>query len=164
MFSCVSICCASWLICVSWFWICSPDWPTRDTSSPLLRTCVHSVAAPVAVPAWAGAVLPTAKAMAARPASSLFVVEQRCGIVNPSRLKPVDWPFAAMFGMERANAFQIFLAGGADEAQRQGPECHVEQPPAFRRDDIIFPLRHCVRDDLDLTFVEADPLVELARS
>src|SRR4051794_32253139 len=108
----------------------------RSTSCALLASCVHSVAAPVAVPACTEPEPPIVRATAAKPANHLF--EQRCGIVNSSRFKPVDRPFVAMFGFQCADALKVLFARRADKAQRDWPKRHVEEPPAFWRGDVVF--------------------------
>ena len=87
-------------------------------------------------------------------------------IVSASSI-PLCWSqWAASRGrdvLQFMDAFEIVLAGSADEGQRHGTERHVEESASFRRDDVIFALGNGGRDNLDLALVEADPLVEFAR-
>ncbi len=75
-------------------------------------------------------------------------------LVDSFHLKPVDRPVAARFGKERAMRLKSSLPDAPDEAERQRPERHIEQPSAFRSDDVVFALGNRVRDDLDLPLVD----------
>src|SRR6218665_1173957 len=96
--------------------------------------------------------------------ATLLGREECFGMGDPPLLEPRTRPCGPMFGMQGADALQIFLAGCPDKRKRDGPERHVEESAALGRDDVVFALWKRRRDDLDLPFVEADALIELSRA
>ena len=57
----------------------------------------------------------------------------------------------------------LLLGADAGEGERDRTQAEIEQPPAFRRNQVVVPLFGGGPDDLDLRLVEAHRLIEVAR-